>query len=754
MRFGVTGAVAAAVLGLNCVTALGADAPGHWSVLEKYCVDCHNTTDWAGGVAFDALTPETIGAEADTWEKAVRKLRTGMMPPPGKPRPERATLDSFATELATRLDQSAGERPAPSGSSLHRLNRTEYANAIRDLLAYRADVTTLLPADNATEGFDNIADVLSVSPTLIQAYIGTAMKISRWAVGDRSMAPALVKYAAPGGQEGHIEGLPLGTRGGMLITHNFPLDAEYEFRIDSGGGFRFSGPGGGPPPTIDVTLNGEPVKVDDPRKFRLRLKAGPQDIGVALVDRRNSDGVDNLYAKAATRRDNIDSVAIYGPFNATGAGDTPSRRAIFSCRPADAAGESACAREILTRLARKGYRRPVQLGEPAVETLMGFYEGARRAGGDFETGIQQGLARVLSDPQFLYRMESDRPDLAQGTAYRVSDVELASRLSFFLWSSIPDDELIQLAGAGKLSQPTILDQQVHRMLADPRSDALVENFAGQWLHLRELRNAQPADREFDDNLRQAFVQETQMLFASVMRENRSFVDLLDADYTFVNERSARHYAMPDVHGSYMRRVPLAKDAPRRGLLGQGSILTVTSVADRTSPVTRGAWVMENLLGAHVPLPPPGVEVNLAQDPNAARPTTLRERLELHRQNPTCAACHQIMDPIGFSLENFDLVGRWRDKDGPAPINSTGTLVDGTRLNGVQDLRKALLSRSDAFVTIGTEKLMTYALGRRLEAHDQPTVRSIVRDAARDDYRFTSLVLGIVRSTPFQMKVKQ
>ena len=754
MRRGVTGAVAASVLVFNCVTAFGADAPRHWPVLEKYCVDCHNTTDWAGGVAFDALTPETIGSEADTWEKAVRKLRTGMMPPPGKPRPERTTLDSFATELATRLDQSAGERPAPSGSSLHRLNRTEYANAIRDLLAYRADVTTLLPADNAAEGFDNIADILSVSPTLIQAYIGTAMKISRWAVGDRSMAPVLVKYAAPGGQEEHIEGLPLGTRGGLLITHNFPLDAEYEFRIDSGGGFRFSGPGGGPPPTIDVTLNGEPVKVDDPRKFRLRLKAGPQDIGVALVDRRNSDGVDNLYAKAATRRDNIDSVAINGPFDATGAGDTPSRRAIFTCRPADAAGESTCAREILTRLARKGYRRPVQPGEPAVQTLMGFYEGARRAGGDFETGIQQGLARVLSDPQFLYRMESDRPDLAKGTAYRVSDVELASRLSFFLWSSIPDDELIQLAGAGKLSEPKILDQQVRRMLADPRSDALVENFAGQWLHLRELRNAQPADREFDDNLRQAFEQETQMLFASVMRENRSFVDLLDADYTFVNERSARHYGMSDVHGSYMRRVPLAKDAPRRGLLGQGSILTVTSVADRTSPVTRGAWVMENLLGAHVPLPPPGVEVNLSQDPNAAKPTTLRERLELHRQNPTCAACHQIMDPIGFSLENFDLVGRWRDKDGPAPINSTGTLVDGTQLNGVQDLRKALLGRSDAFVTIGTEKLMTYALGRRLEAHDQPTVRNIVRDAARDDYRFTSLVLGIVRSTPFQMKVKQ
>lgn len=762
MRTGVTAVSIAVVTALMSLTAHAAapatpapkGAPKHWSVLEKYCVECHNTEDWAGGVAFDALTPESISSEADTWEKAVRKLRTGMMPPPGKPRPARATLDTFATELVSRLDQSAGSQPFPGTKSLHRLNRAEYANAIRDLLAYEVDVTTLLPEDNAAEGFDNIADVLSVSPTLIQSYVAAAMKISRWAVGDRSMAPTLVKYSAPGGQDEHIEGLPLGTRGGTVFTHNFPLDAEYEFRISSGGGFRFSGPSGGPPPTIDVTLNGEQIKVDDPRKFKLRVKAGPQTIGVALIDRRHSVGVDDLYSQNPTRRDDIESVTINGPVDSTGPGDTPSRRAIFVCLPNDSHADLGCARQILTQLASRAYRRPLQPDDPAVEKLVGFYDAGRRAGGDFEIGIQQGLARLLADPQFLYRMESERTDLAEKSLYRISDIELASRLSFFLWSSIPDDTLIRLATERRLSDPKVLEQQVRRMLADPRSDALVKNFAGQWLHLRELHNAQPADREFDDNLRNAFEQETQMLFASVIRENRSFVDLLDADYTFVNERLARHYGMPDVRGSYMRRVSLSKEADvRRGLLGQGSILTVTSAGNRTSPVMRGAWVMENLLGAPVPRPPPGVEADLKEDPTATKPRTVRERLEQHRADKTCAACHQIMDPIGFSLENFDLVGRWRDKDGESPVDASGTLVDGTHLNGVRDLRAALLSRRDAFVTSGTEKLMTYALGRRLEAYDQPTIRKIVHDAGRDDYRFTSLVLGIVNSTPFQMKVK-
>jgi hypothetical protein len=701
-------------------------APRNWGLLEKYCFECHN----------------------------IRKMRTGMMPPPGEPRPERARLDALAQELESRLDKAGHAQPHPGAKSLHRLNRTEYENAIRDLLAYELDVSTLLPADDAAEGFDNIADVLGVSPTLIQSYVSAAMKISRLAVGDPSMAPVLVKYMAPGGaaQRDHIEGLPLGTRGGVRFTHNFPLDAEYEFRVAAGSGFRFAGPDGGPPPKIDVTLNGAPVQVEDPRKFRLRVKAGPQTLTVALIEQRRSDGVDELYAKSQPRRDDVESITIQGPIEATGAGDTPSRRAVFVCQPEGSDAESPCARRILTRLASRAFRRPLASSDPAVDRLMQFYEDGHRQGG-FETGIQHGLARILADPRFLYRMESEPADTAPGSVYRISDLDLASRLSFFIWSSIPDDELLEVASAGKLSDARVLEREVRRMLADPRSKALVENFAGQWLHLRELRNAEPLDRDFDDNLRQSFRQETELLFSSIVNENRSIVDLLDTDHTFLNERLARHYGIPGVRGSYMRRVELPEDSPRRGLLGQGSILTVTSVGNRTSPVIRGAWVLENLLGAPAPRPPPGVEADLKEDADASKPTSVRERLERHRANPTCASCHQIMDPIGFSLENFDLIGRWRDTDGGMPVNSKDRLVDGTPVNGVNDLRHALLARSDAFVTSASEKLLTYALGRRLEHFDQPAVREIVRDARDDDYRFASLVLGVVNSVPFQMKVK-
>jgi hypothetical protein len=729
-------------------------APKHWGVLGKYCTECHNTTDWAGGIAFDALSADEIPGDAETWEKAIRKLRTGMMPPVGKPRPPRAVLDDFAGELAVRLDRAGSSHPFPGTKSLHRLNRTEYANAVRDVLGLRIDASTLLPADDSAEGFDNIADVLSVSPTLIQSYVSAAMKISRSAVGDRTMQPTLVKYAAPAGlsQQEHIEGLPLGTRGGIRVTHNFPLDAEYEFRISAGTGFRFAGPSGGPEPLLDVTLNGEPVKVADPRKFRIRVKAGPQTIGIALIEQRRWAGVDDLYARSTPRRDDFESVVINGPFNATGPGDTPSRRAIFVCYPQSASEEQPCARRILTHLATHAFRRPMQPSDASVDTLMQFYDAGRQHG-DFEAGIQQGFARLLADPQFIYRMESERTDLADGAIYRISDLELASRLSFFLWSTVPDDTLLQLASENRLSDPQVLEQQVRRMLADPRSSELVENFVGQWLHLRELRNAQPADREFDENLRQAFQQETQLLFATIVHEDRSVLDLLDADYTFVNERLARHYGIPNVHGSYMRRVSLPKDSPRRGVLGQGSILTVTSVGDRTSPVMRGAWVMENLMGAPVPRPPPGVEADLKAEDATAKPTTVRARLERHRANPSCAMCHGVMDPIGFSLENFDLVGRWRDHDGAAPIDTSGKLVDGTPLASPQALREALLARSDSFVTSFTEKLLTYALGRRIEYFDQPAIRTIVRDARRNGDHFSAIVLGIVASEPFQFKAK-
>ena len=727
--------------------------PEHWAVLDKYCSDCHNTTDWAGGIAFDALSADDIASDSETWEKAIRKLETGMMPPPGKPRPTRAVLESFAGELATRLDKAGLAHPYPGTKSLHRLNRTEYANAIRDVIGLQVDVTTLLPADDSGEGFDNIADVLGVSPTLIQSYVSAAMKISRAAVGDRSMQPTLVKYSAPSGlsQQEHIEGLPLGTRGGIRFTHNFPLDAEYEFRIAAGSGFRFAGPAGGPGPLLDVTVNGEPIKVADPRKFRIKVPAGPQTVAIALVEQRRWVGVDDLYARAGGRRDDFENVTINGPFDATGAGDTPSRRAIFVCHPKDAASEAPCARQIFTHLATRAYRRPMRADDASVDLLMQFYAAGRK-NGDFDTGIQHGVARLLADPQFLYRMEADRPDLAEGSIYRISDIELASRLSFFLWSTVPDEELLKVATENRLSDPKVLEQQVRRMLADSRSSELVENFVGQWLHLRELRNAQPSDRDFDENLRQAFQQETQMLFENIVRQDRPVIELLDASYTFVNERLARHYGIRDVRGSYMRRVSLPQDSPRRGLLGQGSILTVTSVGDRTSPVMRGAWVMENLMGAPVPRPPPGVEADLKGEVSE-KPSTVRERLERHRTNPSCASCHQIMDPIGFSLENFDLVGRWRDHDGASPVDTSGKLIDGTPLSSPQALRAALLSRKDSFVTAFSEKLLTYALGRRIEYFDQPAIRTIVRNADRQNDRFSAFVLGIVASEPFQFKAK-
>jgi hypothetical protein len=737
----------------SAVSVASTQPPKHWDVLGKYCTECHNTTDWAGGVAFDALNADEIASDSETWEKAIRKLETGMMPPPGKPRPTRAVLEGFAGELAARLDKAGLAHPYPGTKSLHRLNRTEYANAVRDVLGLQVDVSTLLPADDSAEGFDNIADVLSVSPTLIQSYVSAAMKLSRAAVGDRTMQPTLVKYMAPSGlsQQEHIEGLPLGTRGGIRFTHNFPLDAEYEFRIAAGSGFRFAGPGGGPAPLLDVTLNGAPIQVPDPRKFRIKVPAGPQTLTVALVEQRRWVGVDDLYGKAGGRRDDFENVTINGPFDTTGPGDTPSRRAVFVCHPQDAAAETPCARQILAHLATKAYRRPMAGEDPAVELLMQFYAAGRK-GRDFETGIQQGIARLLADPQFLYRMEADRTDVTDGSIYRISDVELASRLSFFLWSTVPDDELLKVAVDNRLSDPKVLEKQVRRMLADPRSSELIENFAGQWLHLRELRNAQPSDRAFDENLREAFQQETQMLFTNIAREDRSVLELLDANYTFMNERLARHYGVSGVRGSYMRRVSLAQDSPRRGVLGQGSILTVTSVGDRTSPVMRGAWVMENLLGAPVPRPPPGVEADLKAEASA-KPSTVRERLERHRTSPSCAMCHQIMDPIGFSLENFDLVGRWRDHDGPSLIDTSGKLVDGTPLSSPQALREALLARKDSFVTAFTEKLLTYALGRRIEYFDQPAIRDIVRKADRQDDHFSAFVLGIVASEPFQFKAK-
>ena len=731
--------------------ATAAQASGDAAFLKQYCVTCHNERTKSGGLVLDPTGLTDVAAHGEEWEKVVRKIRTGLMPPAGAPRPARAVLDGFAAALEERLDRAADRNASLATPALHRLNRAEYANAIRDLLHLDVDVTPLLPGDGSSEGFDNQAEALSVSPSHIQGYVSAAMKISRLAVGDRMMAPSQVTYAAPAGfaQDRHIDGLPLGTRGGMLIRHTFPLDAEYEFTLGGGG------QGGGAAAGIDVTLDGEKLTVQNPRKFRIPVTAGLHTIGVAVIDRQRGAGVDDAYSdfrsanNGFTTAGGVQNVGIMGPFNPSGPGDTPSRRRIFVCRPSGAADEESCARTILQTVARRAYRGVVS--EADLNTLMSFYRQGRKDA-DFENGIQVALARVLVAPRFIYRTEEEPASVAAGTAYRISDYELASRLSFFLWSTIPDDELLDLAAKNRLREPATLQQQVKRMLADPKADALVRNFAGQWLYLRELASLQTEAPGFNDNLRQAFRRETEMVFGAIVREDRTILDLLDADYTFVDERLAQHYGMKNVRGSHFRRVTLPPDSPRRGILGHGSMLTVTSVASRTSPVMRGKWILENLLGAPPPEPPPGVEANL-DAAEEVKTMTLRQRLEKHRASPVCASCHNIMDPMGLALENYDLIGAWRDMDGPAKVDTSGRLADGTPVSGPGDLRAAMVSRSEAFVTTATEKLMTYALGRPMHHYDMPLVRSIVRRAGRDGNRFSSLVLGIIESDAFQKRLK-
>jgi mono/diheme cytochrome c family protein len=735
--------------------ASSAIAQNHQAVVDRYCVTCHSTRLKTGGLVLEGLTVAQAGQQAQVWEKVVRKVRTGMMPPANSPRPDRATLDGMAAAVEATIDRAAASAPNPGAPGLHRLNRTEYANAVRDLLDLPIDAVSLLPGDDSSEGFDNMASVLSVSPALMQAYVSAAAKISRLAVGDPTISADLTTYQAPRGvsQAGHREGLPLGTRGGLLVTHVFPLDAEYEFRVGRAGAGFFGLPAVGVDDDVELTIDGQRVQVvgrTPPRGgIKLKVPAGPHTVGVAVIRKSNARGVDDLFAELANTA-GVNSLGINGPLNPTGPGDTPSRRRIFVCAPKAAAEEVACARKILSSLATRAMRRPVSEKDPSVDMLLGFYQSGHALRG-FDAGIQYALARILVDPQFIYRFEKVPDGLRAGAVYRVTDLELASRLSFFLWSSMPDEELLGLAAKGRLSDATVLAQQTRRMLADPRATALVSNLAGQWLQLRQLDDVSPGTKEFDGNLRYAFKRETELLFETIVREDRSLLDLVNADYTFVDERLARHYGISNVRGSRFRRIELG-DSPRRGLLGQGSFLTVTSVSNRTSPVKRGKWILENLLGAPVPSPPPGVETNLEKTvAHGATPTSLRQRLEQHRANPSCAACHAVMDPIGFSLEPFDLIGKMRDTDEGVPVNAAGTLVDGTRLDGPGSLRRAILDRREAFVATAAEKLLTYALGRRLEYFDMPAVRAIARDAARADHRFSALVTGIVKSTPFQMK---
>ena len=723
------------------------------ALLTQYCVTCHNARAKAGGLAIDPAELTQIDRHAETWEKVIRKLQTGMMPPSGAPRPARAAIDGFITSLQSQIDRAATAKPFAGTPALHRLNRAEYSNAVRDLLTLDVDAASLLPPDDSAAGFDNIADVLGVSPALIEGYATAAAKISRLAVGDSSIGLDRVTYRSAGNlsQEDHLDGLPLGTRGGMIVRHTFPLNADYDLQIGPG---RSGGIGAvvtARAQDIDVTIDGQPVDLQGKTQLRLPVEAGPHTIAVALVKRSHIDGADGVY-DAPTRAPGISQITIAGPFNARGPGDTPSRRRLYVCTPKLATEESSCAARILNTLATRAYRRPVPQSGPEMETLLEFYRTGRESG-SFDSGIQRAVARVLVDPNFLFRFEREPAGVAQGTPFRLSDLELASRLSFFLWSSIPDDELRDAAVRGQLKNPAVLERQVRRLLADPRADALVSNFAGQWLFLRELKNVRPDSPDFDENLRRSFQQETELLFRTIVREDRPIIDLLDADFTFVDERLAKHYGMEGIHGSRVRRVSLAANDPRRGLLGQGSVLTVTSAANRTSPVVRGKWVLDNVLGMPPPQPPPGVETNLEKDAAQVKVTSLRQRLEMHRANAVCASCHKVMDPIGLSLENFDHVGKWRTTDGKTPIDAKAQLVDGTTLDGPLSLRRALLERSDVFATVATEKLLTYASGRAVQYQDMPAVRAIIRDAAREKYRFSSLVIGIVKSTPFQMRTK-
>ena len=791
------GALSVGLLAAGCGRMAPTDVA---AVLDEYCAGCHNPTDLDGGFAFADLDAAHVEAHPEIWETVVRKLRTRTMPPQAaERRPDLTTYERLATWLEGELDSKAV--PTPGRAALRRLNRAEYANAIRELLDLDVDVAALLPPDDSAYGFDNNADVLVVSPALLERYLAAADRVSALAVGDPKTAVGAKTYTVPGdhSQALHLAGLPLGTVGGMAVEHDFPLEAEYEFQValfrNNLEGIRgleheheleiavdgmrvLLAPLGGehepefPPDTI-ITARSDAT--DARLRVRAPVGAGAHTVTAAFIrkvgastnrlrpfDRSNAGTYDS------TGRPHVESLTITGPFAPTGVGSTASRGRIFSCTPASAAedagrdargratqgavAEESCAREILTDLARRAYRRPVDGAD--LERLLPFYRDGR-AQGSFDAGIQLALRRLLASPAFVFRIEQDPADLTPGAAFAVSDVELASRISFFLWSGPPDETLLALATANRLHEPDVLAEQVRRMLSDPRAGALVENFAGQWLHLRNLETIKPNTDffpDFDDNLRQAFKRETELFFASIIEENRSILDLLTADYTFVDERLARHYGIPNVYGSRFRRVALPPELDaRRGLLGKGGVLMATSHADRTAPSLRGKWLLENLLGTPPPAPPANVPP-LAAEPGAG-PRTMRERLDVHRANPACADCHALIDPLGFGLENFDAVGAWRELDAGGAVDASGRLPDGTALHGAGELRAALVADPRVFASTFVEKLMIYAMGRGLTAYDMPVVRGILRKAEDDGYRFESLVLGVVESPAFRMRAK-
>jgi Protein of unknown function (DUF1592)/Protein of unknown function (DUF1588)/Protein of unknown function (DUF1587)/Protein of unknown function (DUF1585)/Protein of unknown function (DUF1595) len=822
------------------------------ALLDRYCVTCHNekakggsgpTAEASRKLTLDRMDTARVHEDAETWERVVRKLRAGMMPPAGVRRPEPATYKSMISWLETELDRGATPYLPPPG--LHRLNRTEYANAIRDLLDLQIDPAQYLPSDDSTHGFDNMAGALGISSTLVEAYVSAAGKISRLALGEAT-GPTLVVYRTPEdtSQDYHIEGLPFGTRGGMLIDHVFPSDGEYTVTVTPIFGDNMSPTGFGSVPCekLEVMLDGERLQLLDwqgggrfgvpvancagnqrartasasgnagdrpagdggqgaPRgaagtqppaaqggqggggffrnpvpKMTVRFKttAGPHAIGVTFRQTNLAPllDLDRHFTRSTIQTGptpgftffpHVGTVRVEGPFNATAATDSPSRRKIFVCSPepsrgtAGAAGETACANRIVRSLLRRAYRRPAALAD--VNLMMGFYETGRKER-NFERGIELMLARILASPKFIYRIEAEPAAVKSGQPYRIGDLDLASRLSFFIWSTIPDDELISLAAQNRLRNPVVLEQQVRRMLKDPRAEALAVNFSGQWLNLRGLESVGPLPMlypDFDDPLRQAMRREVELLFDSVVREDRSVVDLLSADYTFVNERLAKHYGIPNVYGSQFRRVTLGPGfESRRGLIGKGALLTTTSKPERTSPVTRGKWVMTNILGMSPPDPPPDVPPLPPRTGDAAgnaKEPTMKQKMLDHRVRADCISCHAMMDPIGFSLENFDGIALWRTQDEGQPVESSVQVFDGTKLDGPSGLREWLLGYSDQFTQVVAEKLLIYGLGRGVEYRDMPLVRSIARDAARKDNTFSALVLGVVKSQAFQMNVK-
>ena len=763
-------------------------AAAHLAVLDRYCVTCHSARIVRGeaggasplvaqlraaGLMLDTLDPDAVAGRAEVWERVVRKLRAGMMPPAGRPRPEPGVLDDLAGWLERQLDAAARRRPDPGRpAAVHRLNRAEYRNVVRDLLAVEVAVEDLLPADDSSHGFDNIGVALRLSESLLERYLAAARRVSRIAVGrpPPGVASDTYRIATDQPQHDRVATLPFGTRGGTRITHLFPRDADYEIAVELG---RVRGDRTAH--RLEVTVDGERVALvtvgqpvadgergvyheDGELIVRTPVAAGPRDVGVtfhrrsqALVEQVRDPFRNPRRGGVAGPVPIVGSVTIRGPYGDRGAGDTPSRRRIFVCAPETPGDEPACATEILTRLARRAYRRPAAAADVAL--LRRFYDEARRGGEDFAGGVERALRYLLASPDFLFRFEAEPVDAAAGGVYRVSDFELASRLSFFLWSSMPDGELLAAAEAGRLADPAALERQVRRMVADPRSSALTENFAGQWLQLRNLadpsvRPGDPYSLAFDESLRQGLIRETELFFDSILRGDRSVLDLLTADYTYLNERLAAHYGIPGVQGSHFRRVTLPAESPRRVILGHGSILTLTSHAIRTSPVLRGKWILNNVLGTPPPDPPPNVPA-LVDRKTQARTATMRERMSAHRDNPACAACHAMIDPAGFALEHFDAIGRWRAVDESYnPIDASGALPDGTPFEGAAGLRAALTRRPERFVTTVTEKLMTYALGRGVEHYDMPAVRRILREAAADGYRCRTSCSASCRATRF------